>query len=83
MANVLEMVGGWLREYGYDGLFNAGECACLLGDLAPCDQILNDCEAGYRVEGCTGNCASPGDCDWHVQREAPASTPSSVGGGGR
>jgi len=62
--NVLEMVGKYLEENGFDGLFNRdGECACEMGDLAPCDQVGADCEAG---------CIHTRDCDCkHCQGNNP------------
>ncbi len=46
---VLEMVADCLRENGYDGLYSADfECACELGDLAPCGDMQDDCAAGYK-----------------------------------
>lgn len=59
--NVQEIVASYLREHGYDGLFNEeAECACELGDLNACGELGAGCEAGYRVP-CT--C---GDHDWHI-----------------
>jgi len=46
--NVKEIVQKYLKENGFDGLFNSGECACKIDDLAPCDCLnINDCESGY------------------------------------
>lgn len=47
--DVSSIVRGWLESNGYDGLFAAGECACLVSDLAPCGEFPWDCEPGYRV----------------------------------
>lgn len=71
---VIEMVAAALKSGGFDGLFNTdGECACQVGDLAPCGEICEGCEAGYYTEtGCGPECEShDGDCDWHIQREKP------------
>ena len=46
MKEVGEIVEGWLRKNGYDGLYY-DECACKLGDLMPCDEPHTDCAAGY------------------------------------
>jgi hypothetical protein len=38
-----------IKAVGADGVFNAdAQCACLVGDLAPCDQMGLDCQIGYR-----------------------------------
>ena len=63
--NVEEIVGKWLVENGFDGLFNAdGECACEIGDIAPCCEISGDCQAGHRVP-CPEDC---GEHSWHIVR---------------
>jgi len=59
---VTEIVAEYLREHGYDGLCaNEGECACEIGDLAPCGEMQDDCWAGHKL---------PCDCgeghDWHI-----------------
>jgi len=47
--NVLEIVKEYLIQNGYDGLYNtAGECACLIEDLAPCSESCSDCELDYK-----------------------------------
>ena len=35
--NVKEIVVKYLKENGYEGLFEPGECACLVDDLMPCE----------------------------------------------
>lgn len=45
---VVEIVAEWLNTNGYDGLFREEQCACLKENLAPCDEIENDCRAGYK-----------------------------------
>lgn len=44
-----------LERGGYDGLYAAGECACLNAELAPCGSCdaddegwINGCRPGYR-----------------------------------
>lgn len=37
------------EKNGFDGLYNPGECACLVDDLAPCDEPLN-CHFGVKTE---------------------------------
>lgn len=70
MPTVREIVRKHLEREGYDGLYNeAGECGCLKEDLAPCCQISELCEAGYRVE-CAG-CAWGAEPHWHIVGEKP------------
>jgi len=65
-----DLVHNALVDGGFDGLFNVHEpCACLIGDLAPCGQFQDSCEAGYRHEGCDDECGL--GCDFHVRRERP------------
>lgn len=43
-----EIVALWLQEHGYDGLYNEDdECGCGLGDFCPCENLANNCRAGY------------------------------------
>lgn len=44
---VREIIKTWLTEYGYDGLYDPGECGCIIEDLAPCGQISGGCIPGY------------------------------------
>jgi len=44
---VIEIVEIHLSEKGYGGLYS-DECACVVGDLAPCGEMKSDCRAGYR-----------------------------------
>jgi hypothetical protein len=57
-------VNGIVKEYlaknGYDGLCN-DDCGCGLDDLAPCDNMSEDCMAAYRCE--CENCQTEYDCD--------------------
>ncbi len=65
--NVIEMVSKKLIEEGFDGLFNeAGECACLIGDLSPGSCMTEHCTAGYKTD-CDGTCPD-GKCDFHIGR---------------
>ncbi len=63
--DVKQIVKEYLVEHGYDGLYGE-ECACLIEDLAPCDEMCYDCSPGYK---------QPCDCeeehDFHVGREKP------------
>jgi len=51
--DVKEIVGQWLKDHGYDGLWNdLGECGCEVGDLCPCqDGNIGDCQPGYKHAG--------------------------------
>ncbi len=63
----------YLTEHGYDGL--AGDdCGCLLSDLAPCNDPMIDCVAGYRVVGCTCD-----DCDGRGFHMLPGKKPEAMG----
>lgn len=69
---VLDMVRKALAEQGYDGLSNEDACcACVLSDLAPCGEMGQYCEAGYRRDGCHPECGE--GCDFHIvsTRETP------------
>jgi len=46
MKTIKEIVEEWLIENGYDGLFNT-DCGCRIGDLMPCMEPQDDCEAGF------------------------------------
>ena len=63
-----EIAAEWLKEHGYEGLYNEG-CGCKLDDLMPCGPG-SDCEAGHIVP-CPGpgKCEADGDCDWHVGKK--------------
>ena len=70
-TSVREIVRKHLECEGYDGLFNeAGECACLKEDLAPCGCMNELCEEGYRVD-CTG-CEWDNGPHWHIVGEKPS-----------
>ena len=47
--DVREIVKIWLKNNGYDGLFDEFECACEISDLMPCDEPHPDCKPGYKV----------------------------------
>lgn len=49
--NVKEIIKESLRESGHDGLVS-GECACVIDDLAPCDEVcVLDCVPGKHTKG--------------------------------
>lgn len=56
---VLTMVRDRLIDDGYDGLY-CDDCGCDLEQLVPCDDIGEDCRAGYKVE------CDCGECKWHI-----------------
>lgn len=46
---ISELLKRSLVEYGYGGLYNPGECACDINNLAPCDGGPHYCcQAGYK-----------------------------------
>lgn len=65
-TTLLGVIEQHIKGQGCDGLYNAdGDCACLLGHLAPCEQInLTECTPGVRKdhpEDCS--CCDDG-CVW-------------------
>lgn len=71
--NVKLIVEEWLKEHKYDGLMNPDvPCGCLLGDLAPCGEIHENCRPGHRevVDKYTVcDCDGQGTEHWHVFME--------------
>lgn len=62
----LAIVQEYLEKEGFDGLYNE-ECSCLLDDLAPCwDGMQQDCTAGYRAP-----CDCGEGCEYHIVRDRP------------
>jgi hypothetical protein len=47
--NCLEIIKRFLKNNGFDGLVNDGECGCELSDLVPCDDDFSLCLPGYKV----------------------------------
>jgi hypothetical protein len=68
MKTCLDIIKEYLKDNGYDGLFNIeGECGCELADLAPCDSLCVDlCEPGVKIED------DSGEHDWLIARPKPA-----------
>ncbi len=63
---VAEIVVMYLKENGYEGLYNIdADCGCELGDLMPCCEAADDCHAGYK-----GPC-NCGDHDFHIGDSRP------------
>jgi len=72
--DIKAIIQGWLKEHGYDGLFNRdAQCGCESEDLAPCEGDITACEPGYKVpcdgKGC--ECVEP-HTDWHIQQDKGA-----------
>jgi hypothetical protein len=60
-VDVGDIVVEYLTDNGYHGLYNPdGECACLIDDLGTCENIYQNCIAGW-LAPCT--C---GEHDWHI-----------------
>jgi hypothetical protein len=60
--NVVGMIEKYLKDNGYDGLYNSElECACLSGDLIPCNSDPGGCKPGYRTD-----CDCSNGCSFHV-----------------
>jgi len=63
LITVREIVEGYLRSRGFEGLYHEDECACLAGDLMACGEDSSMCERGYK------RACDCGDHDWHVGSE--------------
>lgn len=62
---VLGIIEEYLKKNGYDGLYSPDdECACGIGDLAPCTDIQGECMPGYRGNVCPSWCGE--GCDYHI-----------------
>ncbi len=61
---VIDIVKKYLAENGYDGLCQPGVCGCVIEDLAPCSEMNEDCEAGYK-----GPCRCGEGCDFDIYVE--------------
>lgn len=61
-----DMIREYLEKNGYDGLVDSEiACSCKLDDLMPCgNDMVMDCVAGHKVEGCNPDCG--GGCDFHI-----------------
>lgn len=46
--NAIQIIETWLKENGYDGLYEPGECGCEIGDLCHCIEYFGGCLAGYK-----------------------------------
>ena len=62
--NVMDILKDWLKEHGYDGIYNEGDqCGCELDDLAPC--VERCCEPGYKIPDPSG------EADFLIVRNKP------------
>lgn len=62
--NVLELVESWLRQNGFDGLYEPDAvCACKVGHLAPCGDLGQHCIPGH-VAPCPPECGE--GCEFHI-----------------
>jgi hypothetical protein len=77
--NLNTIIETHLKVYGFDGLFCPGECACEIGNLAPCDSPnFMQCRPGFKVpcvsstQGCECGEDKPkaGEC-WRIQADKP------------
>ena len=70
--NVVEIVEDYLKKNGFDGLYNDGNCACEIGELAPCDNMDSNCEPGYKIPyPGPEECGLDGGCNFHMSRNKP------------
>jgi hypothetical protein len=63
--NVREILVGWLKEHGYDGIFSPdGGCSCSVDDMPLCDLAMDGCRPGYKVK-----CRCGVGCDFDIAAE--------------
>ena len=69
--NALKIIKIWLKENGCDGLYEPGECGCLIEDLAPCEsEGALHCLPGYKSDATEETCFRKSDgYDWIVGPE--------------
>jgi len=71
--NCVGIVGEYLEQHRFDGLYGAGECGCLLSDFMPCEEDFSKCKPGYRIDappGCESDyyiCASRDARPWEEE----------------
>lgn len=55
--DLLTIVMMYLKNNGYEGLYQEGHCSCILKDLMPCGEPCIDCQPGYQFSSatCEGN----------------------------
>jgi hypothetical protein len=60
---VKDIVTKYLKENGYDGLYNEDYCWCEMKNLMPCGDTLSttsNCEPGYKTK------SNIYDCGYHI-----------------
>jgi len=75
--DVRRIVIDYLVENNYDGLYYPNECACLLGDLVPCESDFSECKPGYKTK-----CDCPEGCDFHISKSRPTPAAPDLGDAG-
>lgn len=65
--NILIIVKEYLKNNGFDGLYQPAECSCQLSDLMPCDNAYTDCVPGYKTE-----CPEGGEFDFVIGKDKNA-----------
>ena len=45
---LIEIIESGLKQNGFDGLVNYGQCGCLIGDLSPGDCLDRVCCGAYK-----------------------------------
>lgn len=68
--NVIQIISEALTDRGFDGLYSSGGgCACEIGDLAPCGDIMGTCMAGYRYWCEDADCEFTAEAGrhWHMR----------------
>lgn len=45
--NLQKIIEAYLKEKGFDGLYNHDDCGCCMSELFPCDELYSDCHAGF------------------------------------
>jgi hypothetical protein len=54
--NIQKITLAYLKANGFDGLVDAGLCACKCDDLMPCDNpSITDCNPGYLMPQSVAN----------------------------
>lgn len=68
--NVKEIALEWLKEHGYDGLYNEHRnCGCCQDDFMDCDWQEGFCEPAYKIP------SNDPDFDYLMTTEKPKTKP--------